>query len=207
MEKILEHTTEEFLQFQKIARFSRDIIITEKIDGTNAQVYITEYGDVIAGSRKRYITPSDDNHGFAVWVEGNKNELLKLGPGRNYGEWWGGPINRGYGLPKGEKYFSMFNTIRWCAYGETPARIHKEDPRIEKYQEILPECCRLVPVLYHGAFLTDKIEEALTDLQQKGSYAAPGFMNPEGIVIFHPAANICFKKTIKNDEIPKSFVT
>jgi hypothetical protein len=31
-------------------------------------------------------------------------------------------------------------------------------------------------------------------------------MNPEGIVIYHTAANICFKKTIENDETPKSKV-
>ena len=33
-----------------------------------------------------------------------------------------------------------------------------------------------------------------------GSLAAPGFMKPEGVVIYHTAANIMFKKTFKNDE-------
>lgn len=32
----------EFQEFPKMARLSRDIIITEKIDGTNAQLLITE---------------------------------------------------------------------------------------------------------------------------------------------------------------------
>jgi hypothetical protein len=29
-------------------------------------------------------------------------------------------------------------------------------------------------------------------------------MDPEGIVIFHTAANMAFKKTLKKDEVPKS---
>lgn len=41
----------EFQEFPKMARLSRDIIITEKIDGTNAQLLITEDGDLIVGSR------------------------------------------------------------------------------------------------------------------------------------------------------------
>jgi hypothetical protein len=31
----------EFTEFPKMARLSRDVIITEKIDGTNAQVFIS----------------------------------------------------------------------------------------------------------------------------------------------------------------------
>jgi hypothetical protein len=32
----------EFREFSKMARLSREIIITEKIDGTNAQIFIGE---------------------------------------------------------------------------------------------------------------------------------------------------------------------
>ncbi len=34
----------EFKEFPKIARLTRDCIITEKIDGTNASIYISENG-------------------------------------------------------------------------------------------------------------------------------------------------------------------
>lgn len=44
------------------------------------------------------------------------------------------------------------------------------------------------------------------ELEINGSYASLGFMEPEGIVIFHAAGNVRFKKTIKNDEIPKSLI-
>jgi hypothetical protein len=36
--------------------------------------------------------------------------------------------------------------------------------------------------------------------------AAPGFMNPEGVVIYHTAGDLYFKKTIKNDDKPKGQV-
>ena len=78
------------------------------------------------------------------------------------------------------------------------------DQRIEKFQDVLPEICSLVPELYRGQFDTQKIDEVLEDLKINGSYAAKGFMQPEGIVIFHTAGNICFKKAIEKDELPKS---
>lgn len=180
-------TEQKFEGFPKMARFSREIVITEKIDGTNAQILITEDMHVIAGSRTRFITPGDDNYGFAKWVKENEEELKKLGPGRHFGEWWGSGCQRGYGLPKGEKRFSLFNTSRWNS-------------------ENIPSCCSVVPELYRGEFNTSAIEEALSHLISNGSVASPGFMNPEGIVIFHTAANVGFKKTIKNDDVPKTTV-
>ena len=195
---------QKFIEFPKMPRLSRDIIITEKIDGTNGQILITESSDIFVGSRTRWITPSDDNFGFARWVEGNKSEILKLGAGRHFGEWWGNGIQRGYNLPKGEKRFSLFNVSRWCLYGNEPNVIPNSDPRIIKYQEILPECLYLVPELYRGIFDTKEIEDVLWDLKVNGSYASKGFNKPEGIVIFHIAGNLGFKKTLEKDELPKS---
>jgi len=196
----------EFLEFPKMPRLSREIIITEKIDGTNAQLLITESSEMLIGSRTRWITAKDDNHGFARWVEGNRQELLKLGAGRHFGEWWGSGIQRGYGLQKGEKIFSLFNVGRWALHGTEPKRILTADPRIEKYQDLLPEICSLVPELYRGQFDTQKIDSVLEDLKENGSYASKGFMKPEGIVVFHIAGNVGFKKTIEKDEIPKSLI-
>jgi len=179
----------DFVGFPKIYRLSREIIVTEKIDGTNAQIYITEDGEVFAGSRTRWITPQADNFGFATWVEGNKDSLRTfLGPGQHFGEWWGKGIQRGYGMQ--QKLFSLFNTSRWSVNNElitTP----------------WPEGVRVVPVLYQGMFSQGQIDLTLLDLQNRGSSAAPGFMDPEGIVIFHTASQTSFKKTIKGDEVPK----
>jgi hypothetical protein len=172
----------EFVPYPKIARFSREVIVTEKIDGTNAQILITPEGEVHTGSRNQW---SDDHFGFALWVERNKTELLKLGPGRHFGEWWGSGIQRGYGLQNGEKRFSLFNVDRW----------HNDVLR--------PACCSVVPILWRGLFDDLPLGAILGDLRRKGSYASPGFMRPEGIIIYHVAANLGFKKTLEKDEEPK----
>lgn len=191
-----------FTPFPKMARLSREVIITEKIDGTNAQIIITEEGDFITGSRTRWITPQDDNYGFSAWAHDHKDELIQLGPGRHFGEWWGQGIQRKYGMS--EKRFSLFNVARWCLHGEEPEQIPTADPRIVKMQDVLPPCCHLVPVLRRGIFTTDMVESALHELRERGSLAAPGFMKPEGIVVFHVAGNVGFKKTIEKDYEPKA---
>lgn len=172
----------EFKAFGKIARLSRDCTISEKIDGTNAQIYIGEDGEFLTGSRTRWITPEDDNFGFSRWAHEHKDELLCLGTGHHFGEWWGKGIQRNYGLT--ERRFSLFNISRW------------EDAR--------PSCCGIVPVLYRGVFSTEVIERILGGLLLTGSAAAPGFMKPEGIVVFHSASGHLYKKTIERDNEPKT---
>jgi hypothetical protein len=196
----------EFQKFPKIARYSRDVIVTEKIDGTNAQIFIGEDGEFLTGSRKRWITPDQDNYGFSRWAHEHKAELLTLGPGRHFGEWWGSGCQRGYDLPKGEKRFSLFNVMRWCQHGETPQQIPSADPHIVKMQDVLPPCVGLVPVLWRGHFDDLDIDDVLTNLRENGSRAAPGFMRPEGVVVFHVAGCVGFKKTLDNDGVPKSRV-
>ena len=221
------------MPWPKIARLSRNCIISEKIDGTNAQVFIhdekflvdtevkgikaeigklqmnipyiySENGiSIAAGSRTKWITPEADNHGFARWVGKNAKALLELGHGRHFGEWWGQGIQRKYGLS--EKRFSLFNLRRWCLHGSEPKPIPNNNPNAEvKYQQALPEMVGLVPLLYRGPFSTVIADKMIESLAKHGSQAAPGFMNPEGIVVFHEASGVCFKKTIEDDENPKS---
>jgi len=184
----------EFQGFKKIPRLSRDITISEKIDGTCGLIYIGEDNTFLVGSKSRWITPEQDNHGFARWAYANKEDLLKLGIGYHYGEFWGSGIQRGYGLIKGDKRFSLFNSGRWVK--------DRVKPLLEK-QEYCPNCCYVVPILYQGVFNTTMIFNALGYLEEKGSLAAPGYTDPEGIVIYHIAARQYFKKTIKNDEMHK----
>jgi len=196
---------QEFIEFPKIFRLSRECIISEKIDGTNSQIYITENKEFYAGSRNRYLTPENDNHGFAKWAFEHKDELIEgLGIGRHFGEWWGAGIQRKYGLVNDDKRFSLFNTIRWCLHDSEPGIIKSQNPIDPiKYQDRLPKCCGLVPILYRGMFDTQKVFEVLEDLKKNGSKAAPGFMKPEGIVVYHIAGNVGFKKTIEKDDEPK----
>ena len=37
-------------------------------------------------------------------------------------------------------------------------------------------------------------------LRVNGSLASPGFMKPEGIVVFHSASQTCYKVMLENDE-------
>jgi hypothetical protein len=197
----------DFKEFPKMARLSRPCVVTEKIDGTNACVFIAPGSPdtpnaihtwrdedavtdmvMLAGSRTRWITPEDDNFGFARWVLNNREALKQLGPGQHFGEWWGSGIRRGYGLPKGEKRFSLFNTSRWSDV------------------TVRPGCCDVVPVLWMGDFSRLNSEELIAQLAERGSLAAPGFMKPEGIVAFHLAGGVGFKKTIEKDEVPKGMV-
>lgn len=180
---LYETSKAEFTPFPKMARLSREITITEKIDGTNAQIHITDNGDFYVGSRTRWIVPGDDNFGFAKWAYENKDELMKLGVGSHFGEWWGQGIQRSYGMQ--ERVFSLFNTERWSD------------------DAVIPRCCTVVPILYSGVFDQQEIETTLHTLKHEGSKVSPGFMNPEGIAIYHKAAKHYFKKTIFKDESPK----
>ena len=68
----------EFKEFDKIPRLNRQVVITEKLDGTNACVVVGEDGAVTAQSRTRIITPQADNYGFALWVHEHTEQLRDL---------------------------------------------------------------------------------------------------------------------------------
>lgn len=189
----------DFIEFPKMARLSREVLITEKIDGTNGCLLINDDG-LFVGSRTRWISPADDNHNFARWAREHEVELLTLGHGLHFGEWWGSGIQRGYGLRNGEKRFSLFNAIRWCPHGAEPQRILTADPRIVKFQDVAPACCHIVPILWRGIFDTAQVDFQLCRLRVNGSEAAPGFMQPEGVVVYHMAGGVGFKKTLLKDD-------
>jgi len=213
--------TTEFQPFPKMARLSRECVITEKLDGTNAQILITTAVDeaqvpfivshqaglaMLVGSRTRWIRPKaagekgdPDNYGFAQWCQDNATELFKLGEGRHYGEWFGRGINRSYGLDI--RRFALFNTNRWMRNGRTWG-----EPGVDDIVSGVagPGCCEVVPVIWRGNFDTRDVENAVEMLRSQGSFAVPGFMNPEGVVCYHIAAGLCFKKTLDNDASPKT---
>jgi hypothetical protein len=162
----------QFKSYDKIEQIGKlHMFITQKLHGTNAQIYIEQMVNlqdepimfVAAGSRSRWLTPEDDNYGFAKFVHDNRDEIAaKLGPGRHFGEWCGPGINAGEGLS--EKKLFLFN---WHKFKD------KE----------LPDKIETVPVLYSGKFSFDAINETMEHLKVHGSRIVKGYMKPEGIVI------------------------
>jgi len=216
----------EFTAWPKTPRLFRDAIITEKLDGTNAGIHVRKLDDeeidlawtgpdgypddyiavdgdlyeVVAQSRKRLLYPNTeenkgtDNFGFAAWVREHRRALVtSLGLGLHYGEWWGSGIQRGYGLPPGEKRFSLFNVHKYGALLPT----HPDDtrPRVPGLG--------IVPLLDQHTFSTERVEEIKQRLVDGGSQAAPGFMKPEGVIVYHTASKTTFKSLIENDDSPK----
>lgn len=163
----------EFKAWPKIARGNKETVtITEKIDGTNACIII-QGGEIVGvQSRKRLITPEDDNYGFAAWVDANKDEIKLMGDGYVYGEWAGVGIQKNpHNYP--DKRFLTFNTFRPI--------------------ESLPKCVHQVPVLYCGEPFIDMADEAMSDL----IISSKNKWHPEGIVIFSHLTKVMLKYTYK----------
>lgn len=175
----------EFQGFGKIQRLydsAKGVIITEKLDGTNAAIHVRDGRVVGIQSRKRLITPEDDNFGFARWVTDNAEALADvLGDGLHFGEWYGKGIQRGYGID--EKRFALFNVARW--EGIHDARV----PQLES-----------VPVLFNGSIEDDGLDGAVsvatTFLETQGSLVNPKFRNFEGIVVHFRDSGSSFKHIV-----------
>jgi hypothetical protein len=180
-------TDVEFRAWPKTPRLFKDVTITEKIDGTNGAIHVTEDGDVVAQSRKRLLSLDADNFGFARWVYDHSDTLRNiLGVGTHFGEWWGHGINRGYGCEQGERYFSLFNVNKWGHL---------------RYSSPL-DSLSCVPVLWTGEMDTAAVLDVAEKLQINGSQAKPGFMRPEGVCLFHSASNSIYKYPFDKDDKP-----
>jgi hypothetical protein len=215
----------EFTPYPKTARLFKDglgMVVTEKIDGTNAAVGVIDIGPsddiaehdaelltaityddtadrwygVYAQSRNRIIRPvrhtedkGSDNYGFAQWTFDNAKALVRtLGPGLHYGEWWGQGIARKYDMDR--KVFSLFNTSRWRHLDVPEARLSLG----------IPNELRVVPVLYVGQLDSEDVLASMRLLESHGSYASPGFMQPEGVCVYLPSVRQTFKVTFDGDK-------
>lgn len=213
----------EFVKFPKLSRVNnQEVTITEKVDGTNACIAIlpTEmhYDDrppdpnvlwegnhsifdgdrvsVFAQSRKRFITPEQDNYNFAKFVQNNAPRLVEaLGMGRHFGEWAGTGIQRGYAI---EKTFFLFDPWRYdqdSINDHNLANESTDDPYLDT-----------VPVLWQGKVLnlTEGIDISIGKLLTEGSHV--GYATPEGLVV-RAGAQVMWKLILEPDgsisETPK----
>lgn len=155
----------DFKKWPKIEQLVKcQLVITQKINGTNGQIEVMDSGALRIGSRTRYLGPGSDNFNFWSWCMDRKEKIAQsLGIGRHYGEFCGPGIQSGEGLT--ERTFVLFDHHRHTG---------KE----------LPEGFRCVPVLFDGVVkdIGWAINDSLARLKLHGSQLVPGFMHPEGIM-------------------------
>lgn len=180
---------EVFRSWGSTERFHKGLYVTEKIDGTNGCIAIG-YGKVVAQSRKRSITPDNDNYGFAKWVHDNAGVLEDtLGIGYHYGEWYGEGIQKNPLGIKG-RHFGLFNAWHW------------NRPELRDSLDMVPGLT-VVPTLFDGTkFDADimTLPRIMADLRDFGS-AVEGskFGTPEGIIVWHRGTNTRYKILLEND--------
>lgn len=168
----------EFKAWPKIPRATGEAAtITEKIDGTNSCIVIQNSKIVAVQSRNRFITPDNDNYGFAAWVEKNQPDLMSLGDGYHYGEWAGEGIQKNPHKIKGRKFF-LFNSYRW----------NEKNPN-------KPACCDVVPVLYEGPASEIDIDVVMGELKQLS--LSEGY-TAEGVIVYYHNTKRYEKYTYKN---------
>ena len=161
------------IEFEAWPKIPRDIlgyvIITEKMDGTNACVVIEDGVIVGIQSRKRMLNvdKTEDNYGFAGYVMQNEEKFLALGEGKHYGEW------AGVGIQKNPheldaKYFYLFDVRRWGDH------------------HVPPEGIRVVKILHQGEYSGAIVDNVMNEL--KDTSVSEGY-KPEGIIVYFPTLN------------------
>jgi len=194
-----------FIKWPSTPRFHKYLTIAEKINGTNAAIRILD-GKVTTQSRKRIITPDDDNFGFARWAYDNAGALTDvLGYGVHFGEWFGEGIQKN---PLGieGKRFAHFSPWKFN---------DAEKERIENSGLV-----EFVPILFEGQADFMTIPTVLTNLSQFGSqvsgaarYVPESFDGPagdftvankaEGIIVWQKETQQKYKILLENDSIHK----
>jgi len=171
-------TKVEFEPWPKIPRaILGDVVVTEKIDGTNACVIVQDGVIVGIQSRKRMLNvgKENDNYGFASYVVQNMDKFLELGEGKHFGEWAGLGIQKNpHNLDA--KYFFLFNTRRW---GE---------------HHLPPEGIRVVKVLHQGEYTHDTIDRIMNELKD---FSTLHEYTAEGIVVYFPRLDAMEKHTFQ----------
>lgn len=197
---VKEDTMGQFKGWGSTPRFHKGLTITEKIDGTNACIVIWD-GKVQAQSRKRMITPDDDNYGFAKWVYDNAGVLTDtLGYGYHYGEWFGEGIQKN---PLGieGKRFALFHATKYTE--DNGYELNKVDG------------LETVPLLFHGQAQFDTLAEVIHGLSAFGSRVQGAqthwdegltmdvAADAEGVIVWHKETQQKYKILLKDDAFHK----
>jgi len=208
----------EFKQYGKTSRLFRDVVITEKIDGTNSAVIIekVEPTTLIQTLWNKYFGKSESFVLSVVEHEGefynvaaqSRNRLIV--PGKttdNYGfaRWVQANAEQLVTLLGGGRHYG-----EWWGQGiarkydmqrKSFSLFNTHKHRSLVVAELVGDAyLTVVPTLYEGEFNQDAIFNAMHNLFEFGSVASPGFKKPEGICIFHEQSKQVFKVTLDNQD-------
>lgn len=199
-----------FEAFPKIARLKRELVITEKLDGTNACVCLFPLDSPDAYDAADHdpyclcIVPGDapGDIPLAMYVGSRKRWIAPEGTARldkgcdNFG-FAGWVLDRAmeFGkLGEGRHYGEWYGEGIQRGYGVQGKRFALFNcNRWGPHNPNTPACCEVVVRLP-----TDNPDEAMAALSQHGSFQVPGFKQPEGIVVYHTASRNYYKQTVRD---------
>lgn len=218
----------EFKPWPKIPRWKRDIIITEKIDGTCSSVFIDRFTrqqlediDSRAINEQQHLSDLAQL-GQAVELEmPDQGALTYVRAGSRTTFIYPGKDNFGFAawvwdhaadltrLGPGAHYGEWYGSKIQRGYGMTERRFALFN--VGRWSGVLgdqepPNCCDVVPVLYRGPMTLGHGEDAVDFWMRKLGFAgseaegAHGFKPPEGIVIYHVASRNTYKYTFEGDD-------
>ena len=225
----------DYPKFPKIPRLFRHLVVTEKIDGTNALISIErktlgsvlEYADTLGEVEALGInlvideTDLDDagmpNYEYHVRA-GSRTRWISPGSDNfGFAKWVQDNAQKLAELGPGLHYGEWWGKGIQRGYGLSEKRFSLfnigrwHDPNAKwaplEGSNPIPEVEGLttVPPLMGG--VGDwVVGAALQALATHGSIAAPGWPTPEGVVVFHTASNAYYKATLDNDGRPKTEV-
>lgn len=198
----------QFESFPDIKKLGSAVLfITQKIHGSNAQIYVFEKKTLLCvesrditetqinekyPNKKLEIIPIPD-HSKSVWVQETTLDLVCGSRSQ-----WVAPGKDNFGFAEmvyanKQEFIDKLGPGRH--YGEWAGPgINSGEGLTQKYfilfdhwrypaERALPPNTLVVPVLYNGPFDMSKVEECMNDLRTNGSKLVPGFMAPEGVVV------------------------
>ncbi|QFG25474.1 RNA ligase family protein [Actinomadura sp. WMMB 499] len=205
-----------FQRWPKTPRLNQDMIVTEKIDGTNGAVIIRKApeGSPFTGSVEHLAGHKDGE----VWFVGaqSRNRLLPMGPRGMDDVSWRKEDNAGFAqwvkqnawalaltLGEGHHYGEWYGQKIGRKYGLTERRFALFN--VGRYGPLdlstVPGL-ETVPVLYQGPFDSHDAMAIYDELMETGSRAVPGWDNPEGVIVYHCGSKQVYKVT-DNGDVPK----
>lgn len=212
----------DFKPWPKTPRFNREYVITEKLDGTNAQIaikklladddpqrFLNQPGfNVIAKEDGLYVLRAGSRR---RWIAPNTDKLDGVQHTDNFGfaAWVASNANTLANLGEGTHYGEWYGRGIQRGYGMDGRKFalfnttrfagpHGSLP-IDAPAEltVVPELART-----RGHVLNETIRDCMRLLRVLGSVAEPG-ASAEGIVIHSVEARQSYKALLENDDLPK----